>query len=80
MKAIPNPNRGEFQIQIESEVLGIHDMEIFDLLGRKVDESSFDKVLSNQDISVSLLTGKGMYLVKISDAEGNRKTIKVLVK
>lgn len=81
MDIVPNPNQGEFNVQIESEIFGGHYVQLFDYTGKKVYESSFEKTEQRHSELLSLNTlPEGIYIVNVLDAEGNSESTKVLIK
>lgn len=73
----PNPSKGNFTVQFESD--GTNRVEVFvhDILGKKVYSNSFDNTSHfDQNIQLSDVSS-GIYLVTVID--GNRRTVKKIV-
>lgn len=75
----PNPGYQSFRIAIENNSRSTIQVQLIDLLGRRLQQFQFTKnqQVWQQDIDLSNLT-PGTYLLKISD--GNRQTTKRIIK
>jgi hypothetical protein len=72
MKVYPNPFTNSIFIEMES--LGEHEVqvEVMDMVGKKVYASRITLADGSNTIKVSdIESGKGLYLVRVSDAQGN---------
>ncbi|MCD0470048.1 reprolysin-like metallopeptidase [Flavobacterium sp. JAS] len=70
----PNPNKGNFTIQFESDATNRVQVYVHDILGKKVYSNSFDNTSNfNQNIQLSDVSS-GIYLVTVID--GDRRTVK----
>ena len=69
----PNPVSGD-KIYITAKSTGAKDIEIFDVLGKKVMQTT----VSNKELNVTALT-PGMYIIKITEGE-QRATRKLIIK
>lgn len=73
----PNPNKGSFTLQFQSDSLNRVQVFVHDILGKKVYSNSFDTTsYFNQTIQLSNVSS-GMYLVTILD--GDRRTVKKII-
>ncbi|SNS02936.1 reprolysin-like metallopeptidase [Flavobacterium sp. ov086] len=73
----PNPNKGSFTIQFESDATNRVQVYVHDILGKKVYSNSFDNTSNfNQNIQLSNVSS-GIYLVTVID--GDRRTVKKIV-
>ncbi len=72
----PNPTKGNFTIDLGQGYTEIT-VEISNMLGQVI---SSDKYTSAQTISQELNASEGIYLVKVSTAEGASKTLKIVKK
>ncbi len=76
-KIFPNPNNGEFTVQLNSNSGNKINIDVFDIRGRKI----FNNILengSNLNETIKLNNVQsGMYLVKVSD--GDKQVIKKIV-
>ncbi|WP_316635917.1 reprolysin-like metallopeptidase [uncultured Flavobacterium sp.] len=73
----PNPNKGNFTIQFESDATNRVQVYVHDILGKKVYSNSFDNTSNfNQNIQLSNVSS-GIYLVTVID--GDRRTVKKIV-
>jgi len=76
---IPNPNDGDFVLDITSENPGKFSIEITDLTGRVVVERKEINITSKLNIDISIPLAKdGVYLLKLKSEE-NLLVEKVLV-
>jgi aldose sugar dehydrogenase len=73
---IPNPAKNEFSIDFQNNQINIAQIQITDINGRIVAEINNPK--STQNIKVDNLNN-GLYLVNISDSNGNKTTKKLIV-
>lgn len=72
----PNPNKGNFTLQFQSESNAV-EVFVHDILGKKVYTNTFQSSGDfNQNIQLQNITA-GMYLVTVID--GNRRTVKKIV-
>jgi hypothetical protein len=76
----PNPNNGQFQIQLENDNSGIVNISVVDVTGRMVYQTRTEKEtdLFTQTINLSSIPS-GMYLITIEN-NGNAKHQKFMVK
>lgn len=73
----PNPNKGTFNIQFESQSGSDIKVFVHDILGKSLYSNTFESTTSfNQNIQLSNVSS-GIYLVTVID--GNRKTVKKLI-
>lgn len=73
----PNPNKGDFTIQFESDSINRVEIFVYDILGKKIYSNSFDNTLHfNQNIKL-YDTSSGIYFVTIID--GNRRIVKKII-
>lgn len=73
----PNPNKGNFTIQFESDSLNRVEIFVHDILGKKVYSDSFDNTSHfNQNIQLSDFSS-GMYFVTVID--GDRRIVKKII-
>ncbi|TPG33433.1 reprolysin-like metallopeptidase [Flavobacterium pectinovorum] len=73
----PNPNKGNFTVQFESDATNRVEVFVHDILGKKVYSNSFDNTSHfDQNIQLSNVSS-GIYLVTVID--GNRRTVKKIV-
>jgi subtilisin-like proprotein convertase family protein len=73
----PNPNKGSFTIQFESDSLNRVEVFVHDILGKKIYSNSYDNTkFFNQNIQLSNVSS-GMYIVTVID--GDRRTIKKII-
>lgn len=73
----PNPNNGEFSIQLNSVSSGKVKIEVFDVRGRLILNKSYNNSGGlNENINLGNVQS-GMYLVKLT--EGNRKSTKKIM-
>ena len=73
----PNPNKGSFDIQFESNSSNLIDITVHDLRGRSIFNQTFDNTgLINQNISLNNVQS-GIYLVTVKD--GERKVSKKII-
>jgi hypothetical protein len=73
----PNPSKGNFTIQFESDATNRVQVYVHDILGKRVYSNSFDPI-SNFDQNIQLpQISAGIYLVTVID--GDRRTIKKIV-
>lgn len=73
----PNPNRGNFTIQFKSDSLSTIQVDVYDVLGKKVYSDSFAKTsYFNQNIQLSNFSS-GIYFVTV--LEGDRRTVKKII-
>ncbi len=70
----PNPNNGEFTVQLNSNDFIETSLEIFDMLGKKIYNQ---KLNSNQTTIYTKYIEKGVYLVKLT--RGNQTTTSKIV-
>lgn len=77
VKMYPNPSDGHLNIDASGTSIQISSIEFYSILGKKVKSISGD---SNQNIYVSTKDmANGIYLVEISDINGNKVTRKLVV-
>ncbi|PIF31864.1 putative secreted protein (Por secretion system target) [Flavobacterium sp. 9] len=73
----PNPSKGNFTVQFESDATNRVQVYVHDILGKKVYSNSFDPT-SNFDQNIQLpQVSAGIYLVTVID--GDRRTVKKIV-
>ena len=73
----PSPNRGNFNIQFESQSGTGVKVFVHDILGKSIYSNTFEATTNfNQNIQLSNVSA-GMYLVTVVD--GNRRTVKKMV-
>jgi subtilisin-like proprotein convertase family protein len=73
----PNPSKGNFTVQFESDASNRVEVFVHDILGKKVYSNSFDNTSHfDQNIQLSNVSS-GIYLVTVID--GNRRTVKKIV-
>ncbi|WPO79896.1 reprolysin-like metallopeptidase [Flavobacterium sp. KACC 22761] len=74
----PNPNKGNFTIQFESQAETGVKVFVHDVLGKTVYSKTFDLTSNfNQNIQLPSTTSAGLYLVTVID--GNRRTVKKII-
>lgn len=71
----PNPNSGSFSLMVLSGQEGIAQIEVFDIVGRKVAERSVQK---NKQVAITLDQPAGMYLISV-DAGGVKRVKKLII-
>ncbi|WP_304199446.1 T9SS type A sorting domain-containing protein [Flavobacterium alvei] len=71
IKIYPNPSNGNFNIEIEENLMGAKGT-IYNLLGQKVKDFSLNSTTTNQTLN------KGVYLIEI-EKDGNKTTKKLIV-
>ena len=77
LRVFPNPNKGNFAIELNSESSKEIQVSVFDLRGRQIFNRSFaNNGAFNQNINLENAQS-GVYLVSISD--GTKKTVKRVV-
>jgi hypothetical protein len=74
----PNPNNGNFKVQVNSDVTGTAMLEIFNMLGEKVYNTTFEAGLLNQPFPVQLNVNDGVYLVNLT-LNDQKQTYRVIV-
>nr|WP_199000759.1 zinc-dependent metalloprotease family protein [Flavobacterium sp. ASV13] len=73
----PNPNKGSFTIQFQSDSINRVQVYVHDILGKKVYSNSFDPTpFFNHNIQLSDIAS-GIYLVTVID--GDRRTVKKII-
>ncbi|MEG1024919.1 MAG: zinc-dependent metalloprotease family protein [Flavobacterium sp.] len=73
----PNPNKGSFAIQFQSQSSSGCKVFVHDILGKKVYEHTFENTgVFNQNIQLPNIAA-GIYLVTVID--GNRRTVKKII-
>lgn len=73
----PNPNKGNFTIQFESDSINRIQIFVYDILGKNVYSNSFDRTLNfNQNIQLSNVSS-GFYFVTIID--GDRRIVRKII-
>ncbi|OMQ12546.1 reprolysin-like metallopeptidase [[Flexibacter] sp. ATCC 35103] len=73
----PNPNKGNFTIQFESDSINRIQIFVYDILGKNIYSNSFDKTFNfNQNIQLSNVSS-GFYFVTILD--GDRRIVKKII-
>jgi photosystem II stability/assembly factor-like uncharacterized protein len=70
IKIYPNPSNGNFNIEIEENLMGAKGT-IYNLLGQKVKDFSLNSTTTNQTLN------KGVYLIEI-EKDGNKTTKKLI--
>lgn len=68
----PNPNNGRFQIQVPGDNIQDYAIEVFDLLGKRIQTPEW----MNGYLTIY---EQGVYMVRIMDSEGNYAIEKVIV-
>ena len=71
IKIYPNPSNGNFNIEIDENLMGAKGT-IYNLLGQKVKDFSLNSTTTNQTLN------KGVYLIEI-EKDGNKTTKKLIV-
>lgn len=77
LNVYPNPNKGNFTIELQSDSSNLINVSVFDLRGRQIFDRKFaNNGTFNQNINLEN-TQAGVYLVTITD--GIKKTVKKIV-
>lgn len=65
----PNPNNGEFTVNLANNEINVNSLSIFNLLGENV---PFTSQVNNQSISFSIEAKNGLYFLRLVDAKTNK--------
>lgn len=78
LSAYPNPNSGNFSVEIKSSETGKFDYQMLDVLGKVIKSGSFIKLSEIHRMEFQLDQGSGVYFLQISNGEiiGELKIIK----
>jgi hypothetical protein len=71
----PNPSKGIFSVKISTAIPAEHDVEIYDVTGRKL---SAYKVVSNKSTQLAFDGGPGIYMMLLS-GNGKKHTEKLII-
>jgi hypothetical protein len=71
-KASPNPTSGMLQLAGKN----IANVEVYDVLGKQVFANNYS-ALNNVEVNLASLNN-GVYMVKVTNTQGNSSTIKVI--
>jgi hypothetical protein len=78
IQLFPNPNSGQFILQVSERGLSIESVRVFDLQGRQL--FYIEESINEQTRKLNLNTvQKGLYLVEVMLNNGSVETIKLLI-
>ncbi len=81
MDIYPNPNNGQFTIELESNQQQKLDLNIFDVLGRQVFYTELLKLSPEQEFQLSLPDfQEGMYFIELTANDGTHLTEKIIIR
>ena len=78
----PNPNEGNFTLQIENYKKGRYSYVIYSVLGKAIESKEINLVSDNYKVEIKLDTKntKGLYFLSLKSERGIEKNIKFIIK
>jgi hypothetical protein len=81
LQVLPNPNNGNFELQVNGNVFGLLSTYVYNCLGQLMSSSSIEKLIGIQKFRMQLPDlPKGLYFVETNGPKGERITTKFLIK
>lgn len=80
LKVYPNPFNDEIQVEIESDISQSVKMELLSASGKVLTTSNFDAVTGNNQFTLKTDVASGVYLLKVTQEDGNTQLERVIKK